>query len=377
MTEIHATGPSTAAAGAVLTIDLGAIRANYRLLKEKVGGKPVAGVVKADGYGVGAVEVAKALMREGCDVFFVAQLAEAAALRAGIGREPAIYILNGIPPGAEAEAIAAGVTPVLNSIEQIYAWRHAARGAGRRLPAALQVDSGMSRFGLSPASVEWLASAPGAFDDIEIALVMSHLACADEPGNPANEAQLKQFGRLRALLPAAPASLANSPGIFLGQAYHFDLVRPGAALHGINPRPGQPNPLRQPIRLQAKIVQMRDILPGDGVGYGHAFHADKPMRIATISVGYGDGWPRRVVAASWVDQVQLAFIGRVSMDSIVLDISALQDGLAVGDLVELIGPHQTVDDIAELAGTIGYEILTSLGRRFHRVYIDETPADRR
>lgn len=375
MSQTEVPKPSTSAAGAVLTVDLGAIRANYRLLKERVGGKPVAGVVKADGYGLGAIRIATALCAEGCDTFFVAQLAEAAELRIGIGDTPKIYILNGIPAGAESEAIAANVTPVLNSIEQVYAWRQAASAVGRRLPAAVQVDSGMSRFGLPPASVEWLASTPGAFDDIEVALVMSHLACADEPENPANEAQLKQFDRLRALLPAAPASLANSSGIFLSQAYHFDLVRPGAALYGINPQPGGPNPMRQAIRLQAKIVQMRDIQPGDGVGYGHVFRAGRPMRVATISIGYADGWPRRAVGAAWVDNVQLGFVGRVSMDSIILDISALPDRLAAGDLVELIGPHQTVDDIAEMAGTIGYEILTSLGRRFHRIYVDGTPSD--
>ncbi len=372
MTDSPPASASPAAAGAVLTIDLGAIRANYRLLRDKTGGKPVAGVVKADGYGLGAAEVARALMAEGCGTFFVAHLAEAIELRAAIGDGPSIQVLNGIPPGTEAEAVAAGAVPVINSLEQLHGWRQAAKKAGRRLPATLQVDSGMARLGLPPKSVEWLASATGALDDIAVGLVMSHLACADEPEHPANRAQLLAFDRLRALLPPAPASLANSSGIFLGQAYHFDMVRPGAALYGINPQPGHPNPMRQAVRLQARVVQLRDILPGDGVGYGHAFQADKPMRTATISLGYADGWPRRAVAAAWVDQVRLVFIGRVSMDSIILDISALPGGLAAGDLVELIGPHQSVDDVAALAGTIGYEILTALGRRFHRVYIDET-----
>ena len=277
-------------------------------------------------------------------------------------------MLNGIAPGAEDECVAAGAVPVLNSIEQIAAWRDAAKRAGRKLEATLQVDSGMSRLGLPPAEVETLSATPGAFDGIAVGLVMSHLACADEPEDPANEAQLAAFEALRRKLPPAPASLANSSGIFLGERYHFDLARPGAALYGLNPTPGKPNPMRQVVGLSAKIVQTRELPAYVGVGYGHAYHTVAPMRTATISLGYADGWPRRASASAWRDGVELPFIGRVSMDSIILDISALPPGsLKGGDLVELIGRNQTVDDIAGLAGTIGYEILTSLGKRFHRV----------
>jgi alanine racemase len=238
----------------------------------------------------------------------------------------------------------------------------------------LQVDSGMARLGMPPAEVEHLAAEPGAFDGIDVRLVMSHLACADEPQHPANEAQLTAFESLLQKLPAAQASLANSSGIFLGAAYHFDLARPGAALYGVNPMPGKPNPMRDAVSLSAKIVQTRELPAYVGVGYGHAYHTVAPMRTATISLGYADGWPRRAGASAWRDGVELPFVGRVSMDSIILDVSALPPGsLKAGDLVELIGPDQTIDDIAGLAGTIGYEILTALGKRFHRVYIDETP----
>jgi alanine racemase len=359
----------------VLTIDLGAVRANYRLLKAQLGGGALAGVVKADGYGLGAAHVARALMAEGCDIFFVAHLDEARRLRGAIGERPAIHVLNGIMPGAEDECIAANATPVLNSLEQLEAWRTAAKRAGRRLPATLQVDSGMSRIGMAPAEAEKLAATPVALDGIEIELVMSHLACADEPDHPANQAQIVEFERLRGLLPKARATLANSSGIFLGKPCRFDLARPGAALYGINPVPGRPNPMLQVVRLEAKVIQTRKLSAGAGIGYGHAFHAVEPMRTATISLGYADGWPRRAVAAAWSGKTRLPFVGRVSMDSIILDVSALPDGKPRGgDTVELIGPHQTVDDIAALAGTIGYEILTSLGHRFHRVYIDEAPA---
>ncbi|RUW32484.1 MULTISPECIES: alanine racemase [unclassified Mesorhizobium] len=367
------TGSSTvseAAAGAVLTIDLGAIRENYRRLKARLAGVRCAGVLKADGYGLGAAPVASALIKEGCDIFFVALLGEGITLREALGPGHDIFVLNGLPPGSESEALAAGLHPVINSAAQLKAWRDVARATERRLPAAIQVDSGMSRLGMPPAEVEALAK--DAFDGIDIRLIMSHLACADEPRNPANEQQWLAFERLRKVLPEAPASLANSSGIFLGSSYHFDLARPGAALYGVNPTPGKPNPMLPVVRLQAKVAQTRGVEEGAGVGYGHTYHASGPLRLATISLGYADGWHRRAASAAWFEGVRLPFVGRVSMDSIILDISALPAGsLGEGDLVELIGPSQSVDDVAGQAGTIGYEVLTSLGARFHRRYIGE------
>ncbi|MBZ9796140.1 alanine racemase [Mesorhizobium sp. ES1-4] len=361
---------SEAAAGAVLTIDLGAIRENYRRLKASLGGVRCAGVVKADGYGLGARQVALALAREGCDIFFVALLAEGIALRKAIGDGPEIYVLNGLPPGSEPEAVSSGLCAVVNSGTQLKAWRAAAHSVGRRLPAAIQVDSGMSRLGMAPAEVEAIAADAAAFDGIGIRYVMSHLACADEPRHPANEQQRLAFERLRAMLPEAPASLANSSGIFLGPSYHYDLARPGAALYGINPTPDKPNPMLPVVRLQAKVAQTRSVGKGAGIGYGHTYRADGPLGLATISFGYADGWLRRSASAAWFEGTRLPFLGRVSMDSIILDISALPPGrLREGDLVELLGPSQSVDDAAGHAGTIGYEILASLGSRFHRHYL--------
>ncbi|MFD2056257.1 alanine racemase [Mesorhizobium calcicola] len=362
---------SEAVAGAILTIDLGAIRENYRRLKAQLGGVGCAGVVKADGYGLGASQVATALLREGCDIFFVALLGEGIALRRSLGPGSAIFVLNGIPPGAEPDAVAANLCAVVNSPEQLAAWRAAARRAGRKLPAAIQVDSGMSRLGMAPQDVERIAADPGAFDGIDVRFAMSHLACADEPDHPANERQRLAFERLRALLPKAPASLTNSSGIFLGQRFHYDLARPGAALYGINPTPARPNPVLPVVRLQAKVVQTRMLEAGVGVGYGHTVRTTSPLTAATISLGYADGWHRRAASAAWFEGVRLPFLGRVSMDSIILDISALPPGsLGEGDLVELLGPSQSVDDAAGHAGTIGYEILTSLGHRFHRRYVN-------
>ncbi|MBZ9866614.1 alanine racemase [Mesorhizobium sp. CA15] len=361
---------SEAAAGAILTIDLGAIRENYRRLKARLSGVRCAGVLKADGYGLGAAQVASALAKEGCDIFFVALLGEGIALRKAIGPGPDIFVLNGLPPGSEREAAAAGLWPVINSAMQLKAWRETARGMGQSLAAAIQVDSGMARLGMAPAEVEAVAGETGAFDGVDIRFVMSHLARADEPQQAANERQRHEFERLRRMLPAAPASLANSSGIFLGPAYHYDLARPGAALYGVNPTPHAPNPMLPVIRLQAKVAQTRQVDAGAGIGYGHTRHADGLLDLATISLGYGDGWHRRAASAAWFEGVRLPFVGRVSMDSIILDTSALPAGrLGEGDLVELIGPSQSVDDAAGHAGTIGYEILTSLGTRFHRRYI--------
>ncbi|MFI0844495.1 alanine racemase [Mesorhizobium sp. IMUNJ 23232] len=360
-----------AEAGAVLTIDLGAIRANYRLLKGKLGGARCAAVVKADAYGLGADRVAPALAEEGCDTFFVAHLGEGIALRKILGAVPEIFVLNGLPPGSEEFCVAAGLVPVINSEAQLAAWRTEAVRSGKTLPAAVQVDSGMARLGMPPEEVERVAADPHAFDGIDLKLVMSHFARADEPREASNAEQRAAFEALARKLPAAARSLDNSPGVFLDVENHFDLARPGCALYGSNPVPGKSNPMRPVVKLEAKVIQTREIAAGAGIGYGHAAKAVDPMRLATISLGYADGWHRRAASFAFFAGKRLPFVGRVSMDSIILDISALPPGsLAPGTLVELIGPHQSVDEVAAQAGTIGYEVLTSLRHRFHRVYMD-------
>jgi alanine racemase len=357
-------------AGAWLTIDLDAIRANYRGLCARLGGAACAGVVKADGYGLGAAQVARALLDEGCGTFFVAHLDEALALRRVLPKTCVIYVLNGLPPGAERDCLAAFARPVLNSLEQVEAWAALGARAGSRFAAALQVDSGMSRLGLAPADVDRLAARPDRLEGIDLALVMSHLACADEPAHPANAAQLQAFETLRAKLPAAPASLANSSGIFLGRPWHFELARPGAALYGINPRPGSANPMRSVVRIEARVIQLRAVAAGAGIGYGHRAIADGPKRLATLSIGYADGWLRAAGAAAFWRGLRLPFIGRVSMDSIILDVSAEPcAALRPGMMVDLVTAEQGIDDIASLAGTIGYEVLTRLGARYDRRYI--------
>jgi alanine racemase len=359
--------------GATLTVDLGVIGDNYRALRHRLGGTACAAVLKADAYGLGADRIAPVLAAAGCRQFFVAHLEEGIALRPHVPETAEIFVLHGLMPGGEDTALVHRLVPVLNSLEQIEAWSALARRRGEALSAALQIDTGMSRMGLSPAELDRIAAEPHRLDGIAIRLVMSHLACAEQPDNPANGMQRLRFDVARRRLPAAPASLSNSSGIFRGAAFHYDLARPGAALYGLAPTVGAPNPLRQAVRLQARVVQVRQIAGGDAVGYGLSFRADGPRRIATLAIGYADGFPRSLgnTGTAYFGDAALPIVGAVSMDSITLDASLLPEGaLRPGAMVELIGRRRSVDAIAAEAGTIGYEILSRLGRRFRREYLD-------
>lgn len=352
-----------------LTIDLNALAANYRIVARTVAPARVAGVVKADGYGLGAALVAGALYGAGCRDFFVALTGEASALRPSLPVDTRLFVLNGIAPGEEAALIAADAVPVLNCPADIARWSAAARIGGRRLPAAVQVDSGMSRLGLAPGEVAALAAQDGPLAALDIVLVMSHLACGDEPDAAANAAQRARFAELAAMLPPAPRSLANSGGAFLGGDFHGDLVRPGIALYGAAPQMGRDNPMRPLVSLDARIVQWRDVPAGTGVGYGLTSVADHDRRIATLSYGYADGWPRSLSnrGAAYVGGYRAPIAGRVSMDSICIDVTDVpHEVLATAGHAELIGPHQTIDQVAEDAGTIAYEILTGLRHRHAR-----------
>lgn len=364
--------------GAHLTIDLGALRENYRRLRERLTGARCAAVVKADAYGLGAARVAPALAAAGAQDFFVALPCEGLRLREaltgtgeGIAPAPRIFILSGFEAGLGPDFRQAELIPVLNSLGQIAAWQ-AEAAAGAPLPAALHLDTGMNRLGLPPAEAEALAAEPERLAGLEPVLVMSHLACAEEPDNPMNRAQLDLFQALRRGLPAAPASLANSSGVFLGPDFHFDLARPGVALYGVNPTPGSPNPMAQVVRLQARILQVREIDAPMSVGYGAAFRAAGPARIATVATGYADGYLRSLSdrGSAFVDGLAAPVVGRVSMDLITLDVTRMPaESVQPGALVDLIHPQDGLDRLAREAGTIGYELLTSLGQRYRRSYL--------
>jgi alanine racemase len=353
----------------LLTIDLDALTANYRIVARTAAPARVAGVVKADGYGLGATLVAGALYGAGCRDFFVALTSEASALRPSLPVDTRLFVLNGIAPGEEAALIAAEAVPVLNCPADIARWAAAARIVGRRLPAAVQVDSGMSRLGLAPGDVAALAEDGGPLAYLDVVLVMSHLACGDEPDAAANAAQRARFDELAAMLPPAPRSLANSGGAFLGAGFHGDLVRPGIALYGAAPQMGRDNPMRPVVSLDARIVQWRDVPAGTGVGYGLTSVAEHDRRIATLSYGYADGWPRSLSnkGAAYIGGYRAPIAGRVSMDSICIDVTDVPgDVLAAASRAELIGPNQTIDRVAADAGTIAYEILTGLRHRHTR-----------
>lgn len=355
---------------ATLTIDLDALCRNYRTLRDAVSPASAAAVVKADAYGLGADRVAPALYREGCRDFFVAHLGEALTLRPILSSDARLYVLNGLQPGAEMVCATAGIIPVLNSLQQIENW--SSLGAAAPLPAVLQVDSGMSRLGLSPEDARLLAAEPARLSGVRPLFLMSHLAHADQPAARQNRDQLAAWDALRALFPGLGFSFANSGGVFLGPQFHGDLVRPGIALYGGVPSPMAGNSLSPVVRLDVPVIQTRTVPAGTLIGYGGDFVAPAEMRLATIEAGYADGLPRSVAGkgAVYYGGVRLPFVGRVSMDSVVVDISALPAGtLQLGSQVELIGPHQTIDQLAEAADTIAYEILTSLGRRYHRVYL--------
>ncbi len=358
--------------GATLVIDLDAVAANYRRLVEAAPAAEVAAVVKADAYGLGAERVAPVLWRAGCRTFFVALANEGAALRPHLPDGAAIAVLNGPALGGGDALADHFLMPVLNDLDQIDAWRAVA--AARAPPAILHVDTGMNRLGLSAAEVDRLVAEPKRLAGIAVAMVMSHLACADEPRHPMNRAQLAAFATARAALEPvvgmARASLANAPGIFLGADYHLDMVRPGVAIYGVNAHGGDPNPFRQVVHLYGRIQQIRHVDRDMTVGYGAAHRVRRGARLATVAVGYADGYPRSLSnrGRAFIGETPVPLVGRVSMDLITLDVSAAPAALP-GSSVELIGAHLPVDEVAEAAGTIGYEILTALGRRYHRVYV--------
>ena len=363
-------------ARAVLTINLAAVRANWGALNRVSGAAECAGVIKANAYGLGLDQITRALVAEGCKTFFVATLTEARIVR-GVNPGAAIYILDGLLPGASPHYAGFDLRPCLASLAEIREWAAYCDATGRRLRAAVHVDTGINRMGLPAAEVEALAGAErDLFDRFELALVMSHLACADEPDSPTNAVQLARFRTLRAKLPSAPASLANSGGTFLGPDYHFDLVRPGIALYGGRAFEGSPNPMQWVVRLQARILQVRDVGAGQPIGYGATYTTERASRIATLACGYADGFLRALSGPSgkpgpvgFLGEHAVPVVGRVSMDLITVDITDVPGHLAQrGAWVEVLGDRTTIDDLTDRAGTIGYELLTRLGQRVHRIY---------
>jgi alanine racemase len=365
--------PSVPETGGTLTVDLSAIEANWRTLCREIRTVECGAVVKANGYGLGLEQVAAKLAQAGCKTFFVADLAEARRLRA-CTRDAAIYVLSGFMAEHGATFIDIAARPVINSTTELAEWDAFVAQQNWRGGAALHVDTGMNRLGIPPDEAAALAPRTQT-ENHGIMLVMSHLACADTPAHPLNAAQIRTFTEIRSLFRGIPASLANSSGIFLGDTAHCDLARPGAALYGVNPTPGRPNPMQAVVEITGRILQIRKVEKGATVGYGATWTAKRASRIAVAALGYADGLAR---AASGEDRNQAAaanvagqrcpVIGRISMDLICLDITDLPGAVHRGDMATFLGDGITIDDLAAAAGTIGYEILTHLGPRCHKVY---------
>jgi alanine racemase len=338
-----------------LKIDLDAIAANWRALNRLDGRVETGAVVKADAYGLGLGRVAKALAGAGARMFFVAVPEEGVALRKALGKGPSIHVMSGHMAGDTTMIADARLIPMLSSAEQLHRQFEALAGQ----PFGIQLDTGMNRLGME--ATEW-AGVAGKVLKAKPVLVMTHLACADEPGNPMNAAQLAEFRRMTDGLDLR-RSLAATGGILLGPSYHFDVTRPGIGLFG-----GAPFTDAQPVvRLSLPVVQVRDVAAGETVGYAQGWTATAPTRVATVSGGYADGLIRALSGGLrlWAGDRPCAAIGRVSMDLITVDVTGLD---AVPDTLEILGPHQGIDALAASAGTIGYEILTSLGHRYARHY---------
>jgi alanine racemase len=374
----EANAAALANASGVLTIDLDALVANWRKLEKTAVPAECSAVIKANAYGCGTAAVARALAKAGCKTFFVATADEAAVARSALP-SAAIYVLNGLIQNNGEAYAKIDARPVIGDLNELAEWDVFCRRSGWAGGAAIHIDTGMQRLGLTVAEAQGLIPRIHAGDH-GISLVMSHLACAESLHHPMNGRQLAAFRSIASEFSGVPASLSNSSGIFLGGPFQFDVVRPGAALYGVNPTPEADNPMLPVVELKARVVQIRDVERGDSVGYGGNWTARRPTRLAIISAGYADGYFR---AGSSNDGTRGAEVmvagrrcpvaGRISMDLMAVDVTDLEkNAVRRGHLVTLLGQGITVDELAHHFGTIGYEVLTSLGARYARVYRGET-----
>lgn len=363
-------------APAILTVDLDAVRANYRLLAETASGTRCAAAVKADGYGLGMTTIARVLAAEGCDCFFVENLNEGMELRAALSDswpDATIYVVKGYYSGQPDVFLEHSLRPVLVTTGQITGWLEVI-GKHGPLPSILKVNTGMNRLGLDEADARALAVDETALDTLKPDYLMSHLACSEDPDHPMNAAQRGKFDELRALFPDLPATMAGSGGTMMGADYHYDMVRPGIGLYGGNPFAKLPNPFAEVVHLKGKILQVREIDRGESVGYGATHRAHGPARIAIAGAGYADGYGRGFDNRGFavLNGIEVPVVGRVSMGSVAVDISECAPGsVSPGDELTLLGDGVTLDDASRTSGRSPYELLTSLSQCPKRRYIGQ------
>jgi len=357
----------------ILTIDLSAIQSNWLQVSAMLGGRAeCAAVVKADAYSVGAAEVASALYLVGCRTFYLATLHEAQELRAILPQDAVLYVLGGVREGTEAALVKLNLIPILYSLAALKRWLAFCESCSQDFPCAIKLDTGMTRLGFTEGEFEQLLSLIPYSPLLNPVLFISHLACADDASHPLNEEQLLRFSSavatMKALYPTIKTSLANSSGTFLNDAYHFDMVRIGAALYGINPHPGTVNPLKNVINLKLPVLQIRRVESSSSVGYGATVNVAPGARLAAVAGGYADGIHRSLGLApkGQVEGVDVPAIGRISMDSCVFDITHVE---GEPDYIDVINGEITLDYLMTMNKTLGYEVLTSLGRRYQRRYV--------
>ena len=368
---IKISGPAEAESGGILKINLSAIAQNWGALAKRTAAE-CAAVVRADAYGCGIEIVAAALTRSGCKTFFVSNVAEARGVRAA-APTAGIYVLGGLYPGSGPAFAEINAQPVVRSLAEIAEWDAFASSSGWSGGFALELNTSKGRLGIPVEEAAGLAARSGSASG-GITLLMSHLDHATTPDHPSNDRQIKRFQELRRIYRNVPASLANSAGIFVGPEAHFDLIRPGSALYGINPTPGKSNPMQPVIELQARIVQVGDLSPGDTLDFDAGWTATRQTRIAIVSLGCADGYPRSEKASKHPLQAIVGgklcpLVGRIAMDRLAIDVSGLPDPRLArrGDMVTLIGGPISVDDVAAAAQITGYELLANLRRRVHCV----------
>lgn len=381
ITEVQKDGVEAHIAGGRLTINLDALVANYVQLRKRSGNAKCSAVVKANAYGLGAERVVKVLWNVGCDTFFVALPEEGFAIKRVLPKAT-VYVLNGIHETSVPSIAEGGLVPVLASLEQIELWANFWKPRGSRRPCAIQVDTGMNRLGLTVDEAIAFRKRNMREHIVTPILIMSHLACADEPQHALNAQQLESFQRVASAFDDIDSSLANSAAIFNGPEYLFDVTRPGIALYGGEAINGTPTALNPVIKLEARIVQIRRVSHGNTVSYGATHKLDHDAKIATVSVGYADGYPRAGSSAGvalrqciptgahgFIAGRKVPLIGRMTMDLCMFDVTDVEDSALEDGWIELIGENILLDDAARAAGTIGYELLTSLGQRYERRYI--------
>lgn len=360
-----------------VTIDLDQVARNWRGLADLVAPAVCGAVVKANAYGLGAARIIPALSQAGCRVFFIATPQEGIEAR-HFAPDAEIYALDGLLPGSAENFARHDIHPVLSTYDDVQTWAQLSTQQGRRLACGLHIDSGLNRLGLSARDARHLAADSKLLSMIDVRLVMSHLACADNPCDRKNRDQLLAFETLSALFPGIHRSLAASDGLMLSKAFHFDLVRPGYALYGGQATIANAAPVAPVAVVTARILAINDVAPGESVGYAASWRATRPSRIATIAAGYADGVPRSASSRDGefcgcvlIAGHKVPIVGRVSMDLITADVTDLPVASVLpGDEAVLYGAGLTIEDVGFAAGTIGYEILTRLGTRFARDYIE-------